>query len=433
MNGATPHTAIQPEKVRLTLGFVPLTDCAPLVVALERGYFARHGLEVTLSRQVSWANVRDKVAAGVLDGAHMLAGMPLATTLGLGEVQQATITALSLDLNGNAITVSEALYHRLEQADPASLFSRPVTAQALKRLIDADRRAGRPPLTFAMVFPFSTHNYMLRYWLAAAGIHPDRDVRIVVIPPPQMVEHLASGIIDGFCVGEPWNAVAATAGIGRTLLSDYEIWNNKPEKVFAVSAAWAEQYPNTHRSVLMALMQACRWLDDPDHRIEASEMLSGPDYVDVPADVISLSMSGSFKHASAAPPLPLPDFNVFYRYAATFPWRSHALWLLTQMMRWGQIDASVDLTAVAGAVYRPDLYRQAAELLGFDYPVADEKPEGTHTGAWTLAGNHGAIAMGPDRFIDGLGFDPADPRGYLEQLALCSDRYASDRTPAQHV
>lgn len=432
MNGTLLPSGARPEKTRLTLGFVPLTDCAPLVVALERGHFSRYGLDVTLSRQVSWANIRDKVAAGVLDGAHMLAAMPLATTLGLGEVQQATITALSLDLNGNAITVSEAFYRRLVEADPEGLSSRPIGARALRALIDADRRAGRPPLTLAMVFPFSTHNYMLRYWLAAGGIHPDRDVRIVVIPPPQMVDHLAAGTIDGFCVGEPWNAAAVTAGLGRTLLSDYEIWNNKPEKVFGVGASWAEQYPSTHRALLMALLEACQWLDDPEHRSEAAEMLSGPDYVDVPADIIGLSMTGSFKFAAAAPPLPLPDFNVFYRYAANFPWRSHAIWLLTQMRRWGQVDASVDLRSLAASVYRPDLYREAAGALGLGHPVADEKREGLHAGGWVIEGSRGDIAMGPDRFIDGLAFDPADPLGYLAQFSLRSDRAASGGLQLQH-
>ncbi len=315
---------------------------------------------------------------------------------------------------------------RLAQTDPVAASSQPVTAQALKRLIDADRRGGKPPLTFAMVFPFSTHNYMLRYWLAAGGVHPDRDVRIVVIPPPQMVEHLAAGTIDGFCVGEPWNTVAVTSGHGHTLLTDYEIWNNKPEKVLGVNASWAVQYPNTHRAVLMALLEACRWLDDPDHRREASEMLAAPDYVDVPADIIGVSMTGTFKYAQSARPLPRPDFHVFFRYAATFPWRSHAIWLLTQMMRWGQIDTAVDIRSLADRVYRPDLYREAAAV-GFDFPIQDEKSEGRHTGAWTLPGSRGDIIMGPDRFIDGIGFDPADPLAYLAQFELRSDRFASSQ------
>jgi nitrate/nitrite transport system substrate-binding protein len=410
------------------LGFVPLTDCAPLVVALEHDLFARHGLDVTLSREVSWANIRDKVAAGVLDGAQMLASMPLATTLGLGEVQQDTITALSLDLNGNAITVSEPLCRRIEDTDPAALTDRPVTAHALKGLIEADRRNGKPPLTFAMVFPFSTHNYILRYWLAAGGVHPDRDVRVVVIPPPQMVDHLAAGTIDGFCVGEPWNAAAVMAGIGRTLLTDYEIWNNKPEKVFGVNTAWADHYPATHRAALMALLEACRWLDDPHNRSDACNLLARPEYVGVPAEIIGMSMTGAFKYSRSESALPLPDFNVFYRYAATFPWRSHAVWLLTQMMRWGQVGAEIDARSLAGMVYRPDLYRQAAAELGVDCPVQDEKSEGSHDMAWAIRSDAGEIILGPDRFIDGARFDPADPEGDGVKFGLHNRNWGPGRS-----
>lgn len=422
MNGAKRHAGGWVEKPRLTLGFMPLNDCAPLVVALERGRFARHGLDVMLSREVSWANIRDKVAAGLLDGAHMLASMPLATTLGLGEVQQATVAPLSLDLNGNAITVSESLYRRMLDVDSGLFSRRPITAEVLKKLIDDDRQDGRPPLTFAMVFPFSTHNYVLRYWLAAGGIHPDRDVRLIVIPPPQMVEHLASGVIDGFCVGEPWNAAAVSAGLGRTLITDYEIWNNKPEKVFGVNRAWAEQHPNTLRAVLMALLEAAQWLDDPNNRAEASKILSRPEYVDVPAEIIGMSMTGSFRYAATENPSPLPDFHVFYRYAATFPWQSHAVWLLTQMVRWGQIGTEIDMCALARAVYRPDLYRVAAEGLGLCVPRGDEKTEGFHAGPWYVDGSPDPILMGPDRFIDGARFDPADPVGYLSQSELRSGK-----------
>ena len=189
------------EKRELTLGFIPLTDCAPLVVAKEKGYFEQYGLDVALSKETSWANIRDKVSIGILDGAQMLAGMPIAMSLGICPMAKPMVTALSMDLNGNAITVSNELFNRMQEIDPKGMAERPISARALKRVIEADKAAGQEPLTFAMVFPFSSHNYELRYWMAAAGIDPDKDVRLVVVPPPQMVGNLEKGAIDGYCVG----------------------------------------------------------------------------------------------------------------------------------------------------------------------------------------------------------------------------------------
>ncbi len=263
------------EKPQLTLGFVPLTDCAPLVIAQEKGIFRRYGLEVTLSKETSWANIRDKVALGILDGAQMLAPMVLGMSCGVGPVKKAMVTALSLDLNGNAITVSNALYAIMQACAPhdAPLPNR--SAHVLKQVIDARRNNGEKPLSFATVFPTATHTYELRYWMASAGINPDRDVRLVVVPPPQMRAHLESGDVDGFCVGEPWNAAVVHAGIGRTLITKYELWNNSPEKVLGVTREWAEQYPHTHRALLMALLEAARWLDQPNCRREAAARYVG--------------------------------------------------------------------------------------------------------------------------------------------------------------
>jgi nitrate/nitrite transport system substrate-binding protein len=413
------------EKQSLSLGFVPLTDCAPLVIALERGLFARFGLDVTLSREASWANIRDKVAAGLLDGAQMLASMPLATTLGLGEVQQATVTALSLDLNGNAITVGQALYDEMKALDPVALRAPPVTADTLKRVIQARRSSGRTAPVFATVFPFSTHNYLLRYWLASAGIDPDRDLRLVVIPPPQMVEALRIGAIEGFCVGEPWNAVAVAEGLGQVLATSHDIWNNHPEKVFGVNAEWAERHPATHAAVLKSLIEAARWLDEPAHRRDAAEILAHPDYVGAPAEIIAMSMTGSYRYGAGDEPRPMPDFNVFFRYAANFPWRSHALWLLTQMMRWGQIRGPLDLAGVARTVYRPDFYRAVVTELELPCPAVDAKTEGRHRAPWQSDG----LVMGSDGFLDGRIFDPTDPLGYLRGFPVQRSRITpEDRT-----
>jgi len=408
----------QLEKRDLTLGFIPLTDCAPLVVAKEKGHFEKYGLNVTLSKETSWANIRDKVAIGILDGAQMLAGMPIAMSLGIGPMAKPMVPALSMDLNGNAITVSTALYERMVAADPQAMKRRPLSAAALKKVIEADRAAGREPLTFAMVFPFASHNYELRYWMAAAGIDPDNDVRLVVVPPPQMVGNLEKGAIDGYCVGEPWNAVAVQSGIGRTLITKYEIWNNSPEKVFGVTEEWAEQNPNTHQAVLMALLEACRWIDEPENRIEVTSLIAQSRYVNAPEHIVRMSMMGSFQYAANEMPRALIDFNVFHRYAANFPWRSHAMWFITQMLRWGQIDRAINIKAVADSVYRPDIYKRAADALGLITPHIAYKTEGHHDCNWQLQEGEAEIVMGPDRFLDGSRFDPSSAVEYLSGFAI---------------
>ena len=410
------------EKRSLTLGFIPLTDCALLVMAKEKGFFARHGLDVTLSREVSWANVRDKVATGALDAAQMLAGMPIASTLGIDAFKVPMLTAFSMDLNGNAITVSRELYARMEAADPQATQTAPVSARALKAVIDSDRAQGRPPLTFAHVFPYSPHNYELRYWLAAGGVHPDRDVRLIVVPPPQMVDQLQAGNIDGYCVGEPWNERAVCADTGRVVVTNYEIWNNVPEKVLGVTHEWAQRHPNTHRALLRALLETAAWVDRAENRDETVRAIAREEYVDAPVDVVSMSMSGGLVYARGEEARQLADFNVFHRYAANFPWRSHAEWFITQMYRWGQIEAPVDIRQAADTVYRPDIYRLAAADLGLPVPLEDRKEEGGHTGAWELATATAPIPMGPDRFLDGRRFSPTDPLGYLAGFDVHSRR-----------
>jgi ABC-type nitrate/sulfonate/bicarbonate transport system substrate-binding protein len=402
------------EKVALNIGFIPLTDCAPLVIAREKGLFEKHGLDVTLSKETSWANIRDKVAIGILDAAQMLAPMPLAMTLGLGAIQKPVITALSLGLNGNAITVSSRLYRRMQQAAPEHMHKRADNVKALKVVIEQNRQQNQPALTFAVVYPFSSHSYELRYWMASAGIDPDLDVKLVVVPPPQMPAHLELGDIDGYCVGEPWNTIAVKAGIGHTLITKYELWNNSPEKVLGVTEEWAEQYPNTHRALLSALLEACQWIDHPHNRIETSSMIARSIYVNAPEEIIRMSMSNLFQYSAERMAETVKDFYVFHRYAANFPWRSHAEWFLLQMMRWGQIQQPVDIHAIAERVYRPDIYAQAANVLGITVPACDRKIEG-------LSGNC-AIEQGPDTgpglFFDQKIFDPEKPGDYLEQFQI---------------
>ena len=276
----------------------------------------------------------------MLDGAQMLAAMPLASTVNSSRGQP-MVTAMSLDLNGNAITVSKELYGRMVAAAGQALDAPIDSAHALRRVIEEDRASGRPKMAFAMVFPESTHNYLLRYWMASAGIDPDNDVQMTVVPPPQMSHYLRAGMIAGYCVGEPWNSFAVAEGLGRTLVPSYDIWNNHPEKVLGVNRIWAQTNPNTHSALLMALLEACAWLDDADNRVAACEMLSSGRYVNAPVDVLAQSLTGTVQFSSNEAPRSASDFNVFHRYAANFPWRSHAVWFLSQMLRWGQIDHAV--------------------------------------------------------------------------------------------
>jgi two-component system, oxyanion-binding sensor len=401
------------EKRQLRIGFVPLADCAPLVFAKERGYFRRHGLDVELSREVSWATLRDRVAAGALDAAQMLAPMAFASALGVGGLALPICTGLSLDLDGNAITVSESLHGRLADLDPDALAARPVRAIALRTLIERDRDAGRPPLRFGVVFPHSMHDLELRYWLASAGIDPDRDVLLRVVPPPLMVARLEQGQLDGYCVGEPWNALAEHRGSGRTLVTKHEIWNHSPEKVLGVTEEWLGKHPATHRALLGALLEAAAFVDAPERRLEVAHVIAGESFVDAPVDVLAHSLG-----ARTAP--------VFHRNAATHPWTSHGAWVLSQMLRWGTIEKPIDVRALARRVYRPDLHREAATDVGLPAPLADEKIEGAHADAWQLDGATAAIAMGPDRFFDGVGFDPDRILAYLEGFAVSALRVRLD-------
>lgn len=397
------------EKTALTIGFVPLTDCVPLVVAVEKGFFAEQGLSVTLSREPSWSNIRDKLVVGLFDCAHMLTGLLLAMTAGVGSFTAATRTAHALGLNGNAITVSEDLYRSMQAADPEAMAERPLTARALKRVVAANAAAGLPPLTFGVVFSVANHAYQLRYWLGEAGIDPDRDVRLITVPPPRMVAALRAGDIVGFCVGEPWNSLAVHEGIGRIAITGYEFWNNGPEKVVGVLASWAEAHPNTHRALVRALIVAQRWLDVPANRAEAARLLADPRYVGAPEEVIARSLTGRFVYGPGEQPADLPDFHAYHRYAATFPWRSHALWLLAQMVRWGHLAPDADLQALAAEVYSADLHRQAKRDLGEAVPLIDIKLEGAHATPWVMEEATAPIPMGPDLFFDRAIFNPTNP------------------------
>jgi nitrate/nitrite transport system substrate-binding protein len=413
------------EKDELKLGFIKLTDMAPLAVAYELGFFEDEGLYVTIEPQANWKVLLDRVITGELDGAHMLAGQPLGATIGFGT-EAHIVTAFSMDLNGNAITVANEIWEAMKPHVPVGPDGKPlhpIGADSLKPVVDAYRAAGKP-FNMAMVFPVSTHNYELRYWLAAGGIHPgfysstdvtgqiNAEVLLSVTPPPQMPATMEAGTIYGYSVGEPWNQQAVFKGIGVPVITDYEIWRNNPEKVFGVTEAWASANPNTHIAVVKALIRAAMWLDANDNanRMKAVEILARPEYVGADAEVIANSMTGTFEYARGDERA-VPDFNVFFRYFATYPYYSDAVWYLTQMRRWGQIaDARPDswYDEIAKSVYRPDVYVEAAQRL-----VA----EGHASGADFPWGTDGYRAP-QSEFIDGMTFDARAPNAYIDGFAI---------------
>lgn len=389
------------EKTSLRLGYIPLTDCLPLVVAREQGFFAAEGLTVELCCEASWANIRDKLIVGHLDGAQVLAPMLLAASLGLGGLRKPMMTAFSLGLNGNAITASNSLFTELREHSLSD--SALDAARALAGVVRSRQARGADPLVIATVFPFSSHNYQLRYWLAAGGIDPVRDIKLVALPPQQMVDSLRLEHIDAFCVGEPWNSCAAAMGLGRCLVAGYEIWQNGPEKVFGITEQWHEENPNTHAAVLRALDQAAQWIEG--NLRAALQLLDRGHYVEAPLDWLAQPLTGQLRVGLAQSQRGAEAFHVFHRYMANFPWRSQAQWFLQQMQRWGQIPASTDIAAVAARVYRADLYRN---VFGGSrsLPLVDMKSEGEHQTVWSMPGTQGPIELGPDRFIDDAIFQP---------------------------
>ncbi|MBZ2187778.1 ABC transporter substrate-binding protein [Alcanivorax sp. JB21] len=418
-----------PEKDELRFGFIKLTDMAPLAIAYERGYFEDEGLFVTLEAQANWRVLLDGVISGELDGAHMLAGQPLGSTLGFGT-QAHVVTAFTMDLNGNAITVSnqvwEAMKPHLDMADGKP--QHPIHAGALKPVIEAHNDKGEA-FRMGMVFPVSTHNYELRYWLAAAGIHPgyyaplrgdtsgniDAEVLLSVTPPPQMPATLEAGTIHGYSVGEPWNQQAVFRGIGVPVITDYDIRNNIAEKVFGVSNEWAERYPNTHMRVVKALIRAGMWLDAENNRNreEAARIISRPNYVGADYEVIANSMTGVFEFEKGDV-REAPDFNVFFRHNATYPYYSDAIWYLTQMRRWGQIpehkpdDWYLDM---ARKVFKPAVYQAAARALIEEGKASAADFPDMNTESGFRSPEH-------TTFIDGMVFDAREPNAYLQRFDI---------------
>lgn len=346
-------------------GFIPLTDCAPLVIVKELGLDREHGFSLRLHREVSWSNIRDKLELGIFDCAHLLAPMAFASTLGLGRPPVPVIAPMALNLSGNAITVSLPLYNAMRAADPVSADAGGMAcARALSKVVEARRTAGQPLLTLGMVYPFSCHNYDLRLWLASAGVDPDHDVNLIVVPPPLIADALVERHVDAFCVGAPWGMVSVQAGHGRIIATKNELSRNSPEKVLGVRLAWAERMPDLLIALIQSLIKACKWLDEAGNNQEAARLLADARYIGVAEDLIARSISGRLIRGKDEAEVCEPDFISFHRYAANLPRLSHAMWILQQMARWRQMDSLVDTNDVARRVYRADLYRVAASDLG---------------------------------------------------------------------
>ena len=382
---------------KLRIGFIPLADAAALLVAVDKGFAAAEGLDVELVREVSWANIRDKLNVGVFDAAHLIAPIAIASSLGLGHIKVPILAPFGLGVNGNAITVSPSLYAAIAAAVDGSILDPMVSARALARVVAQRKARGEEPLTLGMTFPFSTHNYHLRFWMAAAGVDPDEDVRLVVLPPPYMVESLANKQVDGFCVGAPWNSVAVDLGIGFILHFVSEILARAAEKVLGVRSTWAEENPDLLRRLVRAHRRAAAFIEDVGNRDEVAALLAAPHRIGVSAEVIRRTLDGRMKVAPDGTVRVSERYLLVGRNGAARPDPTQAAWLYAQMVRWGQAPLSAELLAAARKVFRPDLYDAAlaepeaepagepADHIGaFAGPAFDPNDIAAHLAAWQV-------------------------------------------------
>ena len=376
-----------PETPQIRLGIIALTDCASIVMAHELGLFKKYGIESTVSKEASWAVIRDRLTLGENQATHMLLGMPYASTLGLlGSPKKPMVIPFGLNHNGQAITLNKELRDKGVRK-----------AQDLKPLAEEAKKNGAP-LTFAMTFPPGTHAMWMRYWLGSGGIHPDKDVTLITIPPPQMVANMKVGKMHGFCVGEPWNARAIADDIGFTVTTTQKIWKDHPEKVLAFTEEFAEKNPKTVKAILRALTESSQYIDKLDNRPNVAEVVSRPQYINCEPGVILGRLLGRYDYGTGESEQD-PLYMTFFDRNTNFPWKSHGLWWISQFRRWGMVGADVDYTGTANRVHRPDLYREAVKDMGVDVPAEDLRKE-------TL--------------FDGVEFDPADPEKYAKSFAIHS-------------
>jgi nitrate/nitrite transport system substrate-binding protein len=376
-----------PEHPRVRIGIIALTDCSSLVMAYELGLFRKHGIEATISKEASWAVIRDRLALGENHATHMLLGMPYASTMGLlGAPVRPMIIPFYLNRNGQAITLTKAL------------LAKGVRTPTQLRPLAPEAKVKGTPMTFAMTYPPGTHAMWTRYWLASGGLHPDRDVTLITIPPPQMVANMKVGKMDGFCVGEPWNARAIADGIGFTAITTQQMWRDHPEKVLAFTEEFATRHPRTVKAVLRAVLEASQWCDRLENRPRLAEVVAQPQYINCPKEIILGRLLGDYDYGDGRREKD-PYYMIFFERHANFPLKSHGVWWLTQFRRWGMVKEPPDYRAVVDRVHRPDLFREVARELGVETPREDMKKE-------TL--------------WDGVTFDPAEPERYARGFAVHS-------------
>jgi len=398
----------------VTAGFLPLTDCMLLVAAKEKGFAENAGIDLRLSKETSWASIRDHIAVGHYEVAHMLAPMPIAFNSGLAPFSVPVIAPMALGLGGNAITVSTELWNEMQYSTKDTTISASEAGEAIKQLVLSRKSEGMEKLRFGVVHPFSGHNFELRYWLSSCGVSPENDIEILIIPPPLMSDALKTGKVDGYCVGEPWNSVSVERGHGCILTTKSEIWHSSPEKVLGVATQWAEKEPQSLQALIQAIHEAAKWCSAKHNHAELAEILAQPDYIAVSAEIIIRGLDGKMTLADGHTVV-IDDFLIPSDRAANFPWQSHALWFYTQMVRWGLIEHSQKNAEIAKNAYRPDIYRSALLQTDAAIPAANMKVEGALK-VPTSVGSTGRLTLGPDGFFDNLIFDPDNLDKYLSNF-----------------
>jgi two-component system, oxyanion-binding sensor len=377
----------------IRLGFLPLTDAAIPIVAHEMGFAAEEGTALVLLRETSWANIRDRMAVGHFDAAHLLAPMPIAAALQLLPLSSSIIVPMALGLGGNAVTVSSILWREMKALGTTSLSTAREMGMVLKKVLQQRTHAGFPKLVFGIVHAFSAHNYDLCYWLAECGINPMLDVSIVVVPPPLMPEAMQAGHLDGYCVGEPWNTAAVARGTGVVVTSKIEIWKDSPEKVLGIRESWADSHRDELQALLRAFDRSARWCADPENATALASLLSLPAYLSLPVDVILPALTGSLQIGDIL--RSVPGFLSFDAPQSTFPEPAHAAWFYAQMVRWRQAELSKQNIERAMQCFRPEIY---AETIGVQHSQLDE-----------VGG-----------FFDGRIFDPKQIESYLAALPFAA-------------
>ncbi len=376
-----------PESPKVRIGIIALTDCSSIVMAHELGLFKKHGIESTISKEASWAVIRDRLSLGENQASHILLGIPYASTMGLqGSPVKPMVIPMYLNRNGQAITLARGLLDKGAKT-PAQI--KPLALEA---------KAKGAPMTFAMTYPPGTHAMWIRYWLATGGIHPDKDVSLITIPPSQMVANMKVGKMDGFCVGEPWNARAIADGIGFTAITTQQMWKDHPEKVLGFTEEFAAKNPKTVKAVLRAIVEASQWNDKLENRPRMAEVVAQAQYVNTSKEAILGRMLGDYDYGDGRKEKDR-YYMTFFDRQTNFPMKSHGTWWLTQFRRWGMVKEPPDYKGIVDRVHRPDIFREVARDLSVETPREDTRKE-------TL--------------WDGVIFDPADPERYARSFAIHS-------------